>query len=64
VLLLFTSIAAASTWIVLLSLDVKPFDALLLAMAMVFAAAVVKLIGPSLPGNRRPERPTDRYTPR
>jgi hypothetical protein len=64
VAILFTTIAAAAVWIVLLSLDIKPFDALMVAAAMVFVAAVAKLIAPSLPGNRRPERPTDRYTPR
>jgi hypothetical protein len=62
--LLFTTVAAAVVWIVLLSLDVKSFDALMVAIAMVFVAATAKLIAPSLPGNRRPERPTDHYTPR
>jgi hypothetical protein len=62
--LLFTTVSAAVVWIVLLSLDVKSFDALMVAIAMVFVAATAKLIAPSLPGNRRPERPTDHYTPR
>jgi hypothetical protein len=31
---------------------------------MVFLAATVRLVAPFLPGNRRPERPGDRYTPR
>jgi hypothetical protein len=63
-LVLFTTVIAAATWIVLLSLGVKSFDALLLGMAMVFVAATAKLLAPSLPGNRRPERPSDHYTPR
>jgi hypothetical protein len=62
--LLFTTIAAAATWIVLLSLGVKPFDALLVGILMVFLAATAKLLAPFLPGNRRPEQPSDRYTPR
>ena len=62
--ILFTTIAAAAVWIVLLSLDIKSLDALLVAGAIVFVAAATKMIAPSLPGNRRPERPTDRYTPR
>jgi hypothetical protein len=61
---LVTGVVAAATWIVLLSLGVKSFDALLLALAMVFLAATAKLLAPSLPGNKRPERPSDRYTPR
>lgn len=62
--LLFTVIAAAATWIVLLSLGTKPFDALLVGILMVFLAATAKLLSPFLPGNRRPEQPSDRYTPR
>jgi hypothetical protein len=62
--LLLTTIAAGVVWIVLLSLGVKPFDALMLGALMVFLAATVRLVAPFLPGNRRPERPGDRYTPR
>ena len=62
--LLLTSIAAAATWIVLLSLGVKPFDALLVSMLMVFLAATAKIFAPYLPGHRRAEQPGDRYTPR
>jgi hypothetical protein len=62
--LLLTTIAAGVVWIVLLSLDVKPFDALLLAVLMVFLAATARLIAPFLPGSRRPPRPGDRYSPR
>jgi hypothetical protein len=49
---------------VLLSLDIKPFDALLVAILMVFLAATARLLAPYLPGNRREVRPGDRYTPR
>jgi hypothetical protein len=62
--LLLTTIAAGVVWIVLLSLGVKSFDALLLGALMVFLAATVRLIAPFLPGHRRTERPGDRYTPR
>jgi hypothetical protein len=62
--LLLTTIAAAAVWIVLLSLDIKPFDALLVSLLMVFLAATAKIFAPSLPGKRREERPGDRYTPR
>ncbi len=62
--LLFTVVAAAATWIVLLSLGIKPFDALLVGILMVFLAATAKILSPFLPGNRRPERPSDHYTPR
>ncbi|HTE59381.1 MAG TPA: hypothetical protein VK631_03465 [Solirubrobacteraceae bacterium] len=62
--LLLTAVAAAAVWIVLLSLSVKSFDALLVAVLMVFLAATARLVAPYLPGNRRPEQPSDRYTPR
>ena len=61
---LLTTIAAAAVWIVLSSLDVKPFDALLVSVLMVFLAATARLLAPYLPGNRRPEGPGDRYSPR
>ena len=62
--ILLTTIAAAATWIVLLSLGVKPFDALLVGIVMVLIAAAAHLFAPTLPGTRRREKPTDRYTPR
>jgi len=62
--LLLTTIAAAAVWIVLLSLGIKPFDALLVSMLMMLLAAVAHVFAPFLPGNRRPERPGDRYIPR
>ena len=62
--LLLTAIASASVWIVLLSLGVKPFDALLVGLAMMLVAVGAHVFAPFLPGNRREERPGDRYTPR
>jgi hypothetical protein len=62
--ILLTTIAAAAVWIVLLSLGVKPFDALLVGMLMVLIAATAHLFAPTLPGTRRREKPTDHYTPR
>jgi hypothetical protein len=62
--LLFTTVAAIAVWIVLLSLGTKSFDALLVAILMIFLAATAKLLYPFLPGNRRPEQPSDHYTPR
>jgi hypothetical protein len=62
--LLITTVVAAATWIVLLSLGIKPFDALLVAILMIFLAATARLLSPFLPGNRRDVRPGDRYTPR
>jgi hypothetical protein len=63
-LLFFTTVSAAVVWIVLLSLGIKPFDALLISILMVFLAATVQLLLPFLPGNRRPEQPSDHYTAR
>ena len=62
--LLLTTVAAAAVWIVLLSLGVKPFDALLVSILMVFLAATAKIFAPYLPGNRREAGPGDRYSPR
>jgi hypothetical protein len=62
--LLLTTIAAGVVWIVLLSLDVKPFDALMVGIAMVLLAGTAHVFAPYLPGARRREKPDDRYTPR
>jgi Mn2+/Fe2+ NRAMP family transporter len=61
---LLTTIAAGVVWIVLLSLGVKPFDALLVGIAMVLLAATAHVFGPYLPGAGRRVKPDDRYTPR
>jgi hypothetical protein len=62
--LLLTTIAAAAVWIVLLSLGIKPFDALMVSMLMIFLAATAKLVAPYLPWSSREEQPGDRYIPR
>jgi hypothetical protein len=62
--ILLTAIASAATWIVLLSLGVKPFDALLVGMLMMLIAVTVHLFAPALPGAKRRDKPTDHYTPR
>jgi hypothetical protein len=64
VALLLTTIAAAAVWIVLASLGVKSFDALLVAILMILLAATAHLFGPHLPGAKRRVKPDDRYTPR
>ena len=48
--ILLTTIAAAAVWIVLLSLGIKPFDALLVGLLMVLIAATAHLLAPALPG--------------
>ena len=62
--LLLTTIAAGVVWIVLLSLGIKPFDALLVSMLMILLAAAAKLLAPLMPGSSRGEKPGDRYMPR
>jgi hypothetical protein len=62
--LLLTAIAAAAVWIVLASLGVKSFDALMVAIAMVLLAATAHVFAPYLPGAKRRVKPDDRYTPR
>jgi hypothetical protein len=64
VAVLLTTIAAAAVWIVMLSLGIKPFDALLVAIAMVLLAGAAHVFAPYLPGAKRRAKPTDRYTPR
>jgi hypothetical protein len=61
---LLTTIAAGVVWIVMLSLGIKPFDALMVAVAMVLLAATAHVFAPYLPGAKRRVKPDDRYTPR
>ena len=61
---ILTGIAAAAVWIVLLSLGIKPFDALLVSMLMMLLAAAAHVVSPFLPGHRRDKRPGDGYIPR
>ena len=51
--LLITTVVAAATWIVLLSLGIKPFDALLVAILMIFLAATAQPAGP-VPARKSP----------
>ena len=62
--LLLTTTFSLSLWIVLLSLGVKPFDALMLSALLILLAATARLIAPFLPGNRREEGPSERYIAR
>jgi hypothetical protein len=62
--LLLTTIAAGAVWIVMLSLGIKPFDALMVAILMVLLAGFAKVAAPYLPGSKRRVKPDDRYTPR
>jgi hypothetical protein len=64
VALLLTTIFSAALWIVLISLGIKPIDALLVSLAFILVAATARVFAPFLPGNRREERPGDRYTAR
>jgi hypothetical protein len=61
---LLTTIAAGVVWIVMLSLGIKPFDALMVAVAMVLLAATAHVFAPYLPGSKRRDKAEDRYTPR
>ena len=62
--LLLTTIFSAALWIVLLSLGIKPFDALMVSMLMLLIAAAAHVFAPFLPGNRREKRRGDGYIPR
>jgi hypothetical protein len=60
--LLLTFIAGLVVWIVLWAIGVKSVDAFMITILMVIIAAAMRIIWPSLPGNRdhemdRPGRP-------
>ncbi len=59
-----TTSGSAALWIVLLSLGINPFDALMVSALLILLAGTAQAFAPFLPGNRRPEQPGDRYTPR
>lgn len=61
--LLLTTVAALVVWIVLIALEIKPFDALLVSLAMILIATCAHVLSPYLPGNRRDSGDTG-YTPR
>jgi hypothetical protein len=50
---LLTLIAGLVVWVVLWAIGAKSFDAFLLTLVMLVIAAAVRLLVPSLPGNRR-----------
>jgi hypothetical protein len=50
--LLLTTIFSAALWVILIALDVKPFDALLLSIFIILVAATVHAYGRFLPGHR------------
>jgi hypothetical protein len=62
--LLLTTIFSLALWIVLLSLGVKPFDSLLLAVLLILLAASVRVFRPFLAGDRGGDGPSDNFTPR
>ena len=53
--LILTTTAGLIVWIVLWAIGVKSFDAFLLTLGMIILAATVRMILPSLPGNRSDE---------
>jgi hypothetical protein len=55
---LLTFIAGLAIWIVLWAIGAKSFDAFLITMVMVLLAAAAHIIWPTLPGNRKPDRPS------
>jgi hypothetical protein len=56
--LLLTFIFGLVVWIVLWAIGAKSFDAFLITMVMVLLAAAAHIIWPTLPGNRKPDRPS------
>ena len=55
---LLTLIAGLVVWIVLWAIGAKSFDAFLITLVMLIVAAAARLIWPTLPGNRDPDRPS------
>ena len=53
--LLLTFTAGLVVWIVLWAIGVKGIDAFLITIVMVIIAAAMRIIWPSLPGNRHAE---------
>ncbi len=45
-------------WIVLWAIGAKSFDAFLITIVMMIVAAAAHIIWPTLPGNRKPDRPS------
>ena len=55
---LLTLIAGLVVWIVLWAIGAKSFDAFLITLVMLIVAAAAAIIWPTLPGNRKPNRPS------
>ena len=55
---LLTIIAGLVVWIVLWAIGAKSFDAFLITIVMMIVAAAAHIIWPTLPGNRKPDRPS------
>jgi hypothetical protein len=55
---LLTLIAGLVVWIVLWAIGAKSFYACLITMVMLIVAAAAHIIWPTLPGNRKPDRPS------
>ena len=55
---LLTLIAGLVVWIVLWAIGAKSFDAFLITLVMLVVASAAHLIWPTLPGNRKPDRPS------
>ena len=62
--LLLTTIFSAALWIVLLSLGIKPFDALMVSVLLILLAASVRVFAPFFSGGRGEDGPRGGYTPR
>jgi len=61
--LILTTIAAASVWLVLVSLGRKPFDGLLVAIFMILIAGTLRVFNTHV-ANRRSGRDDGGYIPR
>ena len=62
--LLLTTIFSAALWIVLLSLGIKPFDALMVSVLLILVAASARVFAPFFSGDRGGDGPGDGFTPR
>jgi len=61
--LILTTIAAASVWLILVSLGRKPFDALLVAILMILIAGTLRVFNTHV-ANRRSGPDEGGYIPR
>ena len=62
--LLLTTIFSAALWIVLLSLGIKPFDGLLVAVLLILVAASARVFAPFFSADRGGDGPGDGFSPR